>query len=302
MRYGRMCGSGNGEAVGCEGTSCVSRSGRHAFVSSTGGRLLVWGAFEASNHAWLYTRLTLESREGSGRTSCRGQGASSQEVIHTDARRLAGPTTDTMLPASLHPLSPMPDEAAPPTPHLPSSSSSLSVPPTPFLNSTEGYFSPRLSTILLPPSTPSPSSSPITPVIPPFLTLKAAPHLLPRDGLDHLPREQLVAIIVALSQANCEAVDEGEKKAREIEALEGMVVQGTGESRRGELERARVRARVDTNGELSVKEWRIELRPEVVEEVEVEVDESEVESNVRTLSSRGSDTATDDSRHRRKLR
>lgn len=132
--------------------------------------------------------------------------------------------------------------------------------------------------------------------------MKAAPHLLPRDGLDHLPREQLVAIIVALSQANCEAVDEGEKKAREIEALEGMVVQGTGESRRGELERARVRARVDTNGELSVKEWRIELRPEVVEEVEVEVDESEVESNVRTLSSRGSDTATDDSRHRRKLR
>lgn len=108
--------------------------------------------------------------------------------------------------------------------------------------------------------------------VPASLTLPAAPHALPTSFLEELPFEQLIALVLALSRDRDADRLELARVGRECDALETMA-RGKGASE-GELNRARVRARVDEGvqaGEGARKEWRIALR----EEQEAVVDPAE---------------------------
>lgn len=123
--------------------------------------------------------------------------------------------------------------------------------------------------------------------LPTHLTFPAAPHLLPSEALAALPHQQLLALVVALSRDNERSTIELEKQHRELEALEEVCKEGG--VGRGELERARVRARVgvgDVNeGVRKKSEWRIELAPEQSPKVGLGVNGTSVEEDEGELPS-----------------
>lgn len=143
-----------------------------------------------------------------------------------------------MLAACNHPLSPFPD----PSPLFPPSEPSTSLPSA---TAATDYFTRPLTALALLPPLP----------IPPSLAFPKPPHLLPPEALADLPRSHLIALVNALSR-DCAV---GESKARELQAVEEAAIEGG--VGRGELERARVRARIAEPRE----GWRIDLiSPEVV--------------------------------------
>ncbi|GAA5976500.1 hypothetical protein JCM11641_001322 [Rhodosporidiobolus odoratus] len=125
----------------------------------------------------------------------------------------------------------------------------------------------RASTFSLAVAPPSPTpDQPAPSLVPPFLALKAAPHLLPPSALLALPPEHLAALARSLSLSLHSAKDSLEDRHAEIAALE-VLARGTGAGS-GEVERAKVRARAEIRelreGEERKKtgrdgEWMVEL-------------------------------------------
>ncbi|KDE06357.1 hypothetical protein MVLG_03266 [Microbotryum lychnidis-dioicae p1A1 Lamole] len=119
------------------------------------------------------------------------------------------------------------------------------------------------------------SLAPAPDALPSHIALPMAPHLLPSSNLAALPIEQLVALVMALSEDRDSIIAQLETRQRECEALETICKDaGVGP---GEVDRAKVRARVlpseDTaqtttagwrpsqSAPIRSREWRIALLP-----------------------------------------
>lgn len=103
------------------------------------------------------------------------------------------------------------------------------------------------------------------PPLPRYLILPSAPHLLSSSTLAALPLSHLTALVAALSKENEEATLELARKEKEVQVLVGLAREGV-KAGEGEIERARVRARVGVGDVASAveegqrrKDWRIEL-------------------------------------------
>ncbi|ORY69410.1 rab-GTPase-TBC domain-domain-containing protein [Leucosporidium creatinivorum] len=113
------------------------------------------------------------------------------------------------------------------------------------------------------------------PPLPKYLAFPSAPHLLPPSTLASLPPSHLLALVAALSKENEDQQLELVRKGKECDVLVGLAREAkVGE---GEIERARVRARVGVGDEGEdkkegerKKDWRIELRRDEVAEEEEE--------------------------------
>ena len=103
------------------------------------------------------------------------------------------------------------------------------------------------------------SSSPSEDPLPKHLTLAAPPHLLPSATLAALPSNHLIALVQALSLQSTTRAEDLARAEREVDALAGLAREGGVSA--GEVERGRVRARVDSAPPKAQKEWRIELLP-----------------------------------------
>ncbi|SCZ87922.1 BZ3500_MvSof-1268-A1-R1_Chr2-3g05390 [Microbotryum saponariae] len=130
-----------------------------------------------------------------------------------------------------------------------------------------------------PTSSPVPSMaaslSPAPDALPSHIALPMAPHLVPSSNLAALPIEQLVALVMALSEDRDSITAQLETRQRECEALETICRDaGVGP---GEVDRAKVRARVvpsehtpqtttagrrpSRSAPIRSREWRIALLP-----------------------------------------
>ncbi|KAK4050235.1 hypothetical protein OIV83_003556 [Microbotryomycetes sp. JL201] len=100
--------------------------------------------------------------------------------------------------------------------------------------------------------------------LPQFVSLAAAPHLVPSDALSALPHDHLVALVATLSEAHDRTVIELELSRKQCAALEHVCTSsGVGQ---GELDRAKLRAKADFDEDqrqktLKSAEWRIHLLP-----------------------------------------
>ncbi|KAM0786289.1 hypothetical protein ACM66B_001768 [Microbotryomycetes sp. NB124-2] len=119
-----------------------------------------------------------------------------------------------------------------------------------------------------------PSEEAVSAPLPRFLSLAAAPHLVPPDALSALPHDHLVTLVATLSDAHERTMTQLEQSRKQCTALEQVCIH-SGISQ-GEVDRAKLRAKVDFEEEqrqrtLKAGDWRIQLIQKPVESDQLEV-------------------------------